>query len=60
MALVGLVVNIVGFLIAALSVGIMSGTSGRLLMVLVGLAISLFGIIGMINPAYQKDAIWKR
>ena len=60
MALAGLVVNIVGFLIAALSVGIMSGTSGRLLMVLVGLAISLFGIIGMINPAYQKDALWKR
>ncbi len=60
MALVGLVVNIVGFLIAALSVGIMSGTSGRLVMVLVGLAISLFGIIGMINPAYQKDALWKR
>ena len=60
MALVGLVVNIVGFLIAAFSVGIMTGTSGRLLMVLVGLAISLYGIIGIINPAYQKDAIWKR
>ena len=60
MALVGLVVNIIGFLIAALSVGIMSGNGGRLVMVLVGLAISLFSIIGLINPAYQKDALWKR
>jgi hypothetical protein len=60
MALVGLVVTFVGFLIAASSVGIMSATGGRLVMVLVGIALSLFGIMGLINPAYQKDAVWKR
>jgi hypothetical protein len=60
MALVGLVVTFVGFLIAAGSVGLMSATGGRLIMVLVGIAVSLFGIIGMINPAYQKEAVWRR
>jgi hypothetical protein len=60
MAFVGLAVTFAGFLIAAASVGITAGTSGRLVLVLAGLAISLFGIIGMINPAYTKTAIWKR
>jgi hypothetical protein len=60
MALVGLVVTFVGFLISAASVGMMSATGGRLVMVLVGIAVSLFGILGIINPAYQKDAVWKR
>jgi hypothetical protein len=38
----------------------MSGTSGRLVLVLAGILISLFGIMGIINPAYQKDAVWKK
>jgi hypothetical protein len=60
MALVGIVVTLVGFLLAILSVGITSATTGRLLIVLIGIAISLGGIIGIINPAYQKNAVWKR
>ncbi len=60
MAFAGLVVTLVGFLLAAGSVGLMTGNAGRLLLVLVGIAISLFGIIGLINPAYQKNAVWKR
>ena len=60
MAFAGLVVTLAGFLVAAGSVGLMTGNGGRLLMVLVGIAISLFGILGLINPAYQKNAVWKR
>lgn len=60
MAFAGLVVTVIGFLVAAGSVGIMASTSGRLVLVLVGIGISLFGIIGLINPAYQKNAVWKR
>ena len=60
MALVGVLVTFVGFLIAASSVGIMSATGGRLVMVLVGIAVSLFGIMGLINPTYQKNATWNR
>jgi hypothetical protein len=30
------------------------------LIVLLGLAVSLFGIIGVINKAYLKNAIWRK
>ncbi len=60
MGLVGLGVTFLGFLVAASSVGIMSGNGGRLIMVLVGIGISLFGILGLINPAYRKNAVWKK
>ena len=60
MALVGLVITFVGFLIAAASVGVVAGTGGRLIMVLAGIAVSLFGIMGVLNQAYLKNAIWKR
>ena len=60
MVLVGLVITFGGFLIAMLSPGIASGTLGRLILVLVGIAISLAGIMGVLNQAYMKNAIWKR
>jgi hypothetical protein len=60
MALGGLVITFGGFLLAAASLGITSGTMGRLGIVLVGIAISLVGIMGPINETYQKDAVWKR
>jgi cytochrome c biogenesis protein CcdA len=60
MALAGLAVVLGGFALSVASVGVMAGTGGRLIMVLAGILISLFGIIGLINPAYQKNAVWKR
>ena len=60
MALVGLAVTFAGFLLAALSVGITSSNTGRLGLVLVGIVVSLVGIMGVINPAYQKNAVWKK
>jgi hypothetical protein len=60
MAIVGLVVTFVGFLLAVGSVGMAAATGVRLVLVLVGIALSLGGIIGLINPAYQQNAIWKK
>jgi hypothetical protein len=60
MALVGLVITFVGFLLAAASVGISSSNAVRLVLVVVGIMISLGGILGVINPAYQKNVSWKR
>ena len=60
MALVGLVITFVGFLLAAASVGISSSNGVRLVLVLVGIMISLGGIVGVLNPTYQKNAVWKR
>ena len=60
MAIAGVIVTLLGFLIAAGSVGFAAATGARLVIVLVGIAVSLFGIMGLINQAYMKDAIWKR
>ena len=60
MAFIGLIVTLAGFLVAVSSLGVMDGTSGRLVMVLAGIVVSLVGIIGVLNPAYMKHAIWKR
>ena len=60
MALVGLIVTFAGFLLAAGSVGISSSTTVRLVLVLVGIGMSLAGIMGPINQAYQQNAVWKK
>ncbi len=60
MAFAGLGVTLVGFVVAVSSIGLTASNGGRLGLVVAGLAISLFGIFGLINPAYQKTALWKR
>ncbi len=60
MVLIGLLITLLGFLIALLSLGMTSSVNGRLIMVLAGLAVSLFGIIGVVNRAYLKNPIWRR
>ena len=60
MTLVGLAVTFLGFVVAFISLGVTSSTGGRMGMVLAGIVISLFGIMGVLTPAYQKTWIWKR
>jgi len=60
MALVGLIVTFLGFVISVASLGMSSSVSGRMVIVLIGLAVSLAGIIGLINPAFQKKAAWRK
>ena len=60
MAVAGLIVTLLGFLIAFASLGATASVGGRMFMVLAGLAVSLFGVIGLINKAYMKNAIWKK
>ena len=60
MAILGLLVTFLGFVIAFLSLGMTASVNGRLIMVLLGLAVSFGGIIGLINPAYSKKANWRR
>lgn len=59
MPLVGLLVTLLGFIISVASLG-MGSTGIRMIMTLVGILVSLGGIFGMINPAYQKKAIWRK
>jgi hypothetical protein len=60
MAIAGLIVTLLGFGIAVASLGMSTSVSGRMVIVLVGLVVSLGGIIGLINPAFQKKAPWKK
>jgi len=60
MAIAGIIVTLLGFLISVFSLGAISSTMGRLVVVLIGLAVSLIGIIGVLNRAYIKNAIWRK
>ena len=60
MAGIGIVVTILGFVIALMSLGMTSSVNGRMIMTLVGIAVSFFGILGLINTAYNKKAIWRK
>ena len=60
MIIAGLVVTLLGFLISVGSLGATSSVGGRMVMVLVGIAVSLVGIIGMMNRAFLTKAIWRK
>jgi len=61
-----LTMKLLGALLAALGWGItlfgmhlVDGTSGRIVLALVGIAVSLFGMIVVLPAAFNKNAIWK-
>jgi cytochrome c biogenesis protein CcdA len=60
MMIAGVVITFLGFLIAVLSVGMTADATMRLVIVLVGIAVSLVGIIGVLNRACLSKAIWRR
>lgn len=60
MALAGVVLTFFGFLISVMSLGMASSVGGRMVIVLIGLAVSLIGIIGVINRAFLKNAVWRK
>jgi len=57
---IGIIVTLLGFVISLLSLTLASSVGGRLVLVLFGLAVSLFGILGVLNRAYISKAIWKQ
>jgi hypothetical protein len=56
----GILITLLGFAISVLSLGMASSVGARMVIVLIGLAISLFGIMGVINRAYLNNAIWRK
>ncbi len=60
MILAGIVVTLLGFVLSILSLGFTSSPGARLAIVLTGLAVSLYGIIGLLNRKKKKNAIWRR
>ncbi len=60
MAIAGLAVTLLGFLIALFSLSMTDSVTGRMVMVLIGIVVSLVGIFGLLNTAYLKNAIWRK
>ena len=60
MIFVGLLITLLGFVISFLSLGMTPSVNGRMVMVLIGIAVSFAGIFGVINRTYLKNAIWRK
>jgi hypothetical protein len=59
MKLVGAFVSAFGWLLNQVGLHVVTGTTGRIFLGLVGIAVSLFGIIYVLPTAFNKNAIWK-
>jgi hypothetical protein len=60
MKLVGILLALVGWLLPVLALGWTSSNGARIVFCLVGIGITLTGILGVLNGAHQKEAIWKK
>ena len=57
--LVGVACALAGWLIVLFGIHLSSSVGGRLTTTLVGLAVSLMGVVGLLPAAARKNAIWK-
>ena len=60
MIAVGILITVLGFILSFLSLAITTSVTGRLVIVLAGIAISIAGILGVLNSAFQKNAVWRK
>ena len=60
MRLIGVLVIIGGWLIAMSGLFLTTANNARLLFVLGGIFVSLFGMFGILNQYYLARAIWKK
>ena len=60
MKLVGVACTIGGWLLALAGLFITSSTVGRGIIACFGIALSLFGSLGVLNGYYLERAIWKK
>jgi hypothetical protein len=59
MKLLGAFLAAIGWVITLFGMRIATATSGRLILALIGIGISLFGMIFVLPAAFNKNAIWK-
>jgi hypothetical protein len=60
MVLLGILITVLGFVLSFLSLGMTSSVGGRMTMVLIGLALNLIGILGVVNRAFLRNANWRK
>ncbi len=56
----GLLLTVCGWLLPVAGLTWTSSLTVRLILCLIGIAMTLTGILGLLNPAYLKDAVWKK
>jgi len=59
MKLVGLLLAVAGWLIPVVGLTVTQSLSARFILAVVGIGISLVGILGVLNKAHMKTANWK-
>ena len=59
MKLVGALLATLGWIVTLLGMHFVDSTGGRLAFALIGIAVSLYGILGILPAAFNKNAIWK-
>jgi hypothetical protein len=60
MKIAGVLVAVLGWLLPVIGLSVTSSTGARYVLCLVGITITLIGIIGVLNKAHLKEAPWKR
>ena len=59
MKIIGLLMALAGWLIPVLALPLTQSLTTRYILAVLGLAISLIGILGVLNKAHLKNALWK-
>ena len=59
MKLVGLVMTLLGWLVPVATLTVTQSNAARMIVTLLGIAVSLVGILVVLNKAHLKNAIWK-
>ncbi len=60
MKLVGILLAVFGWLLPVVGLSLTSSTGVRMFLCILGIAITLFAILGVLNKAHLKEAIWKQ
>jgi hypothetical protein len=60
MKIAGFLLAVGGWVVPVLGLSLTGSTAVRLIICLVGVGMCLVGILGCLNPAYVKDAVWKK
>jgi hypothetical protein len=59
MKIVGVFLAALGWIVTLFGMHVVDGTKGRIVLALVGIAVSLIGMIVVLPAAFNKHAIWK-
>ncbi len=60
MRIVGILLTLAGWLLPVVALSMTQSTGARFGACVLGIIISLVGILGVLNGVHQADAIWKK